>query len=186
MKIIVLNGPPGCGKDTIATHIQNRLFDAEVVTFKDPMFNVAIAMLPMSEADFFERYNDRELKELPWDALGGLTCRQFMIKISEEWMKPLLGKDIFGRLAVSAVEKLGYGGTTLCIFSDSGFQEEFTFLQDAFGKENVHLIRLEREGFDFTGDSRNYIAAEGSPFTNISLIEDYPRLASLQIMEAIR
>lgn len=181
MKIIVLNGPPGCGKDTLGRILEELIEDACTIQFKDPMFDVARVILPFPEDEFLARYHNRELKEVPWDKLGGISCRELMIKISEEWMKPLLGKDVFGKLAVAGIENLETVGYETAVLTDSGFQEEFTTLQDTFGKENVHLVRLEREGFTFDGDSRGYIASNGSPFHNITLHEDQPFCAALNI-----
>jgi hypothetical protein len=83
---------------------------------------------------------------------GGLSVRQAMIKVSEEVIKPVYGKNYFGE---SAAKTLAEG--KLNIFSDSGFMEELIPIRNKVGAENILLIRLIREGCTFKGDSRGYL-----------------------------
>lgn len=149
-KLIILNAPPGAGKDTVADIIVKLGICKEKVSFKSPMFNVAKGILSSDEFDeFIKNYDDREYKESPHEFLGGMTVREFMIWISESVMKPVFGDDVFGkRLAKSLGD-----GCYIC--ADGGFASEIKPLIDS-GVE-VTLIRLFRPGYTFDGDSRYYI-----------------------------
>tara|TARA_R110000744_G_scaffold7342_4_gene25345 strand:- start:1461 stop:2036 length:576 start_codon:yes stop_codon:yes gene_type:complete len=156
-KVIVLNGAPSSGKDTIAKLFRGRqnFYHMEV---KAELFKIALQLSGISKEDWFDRYDDREnnLKEQPWDRLGGLSQREFLIKISEEWMKPVFGNHVFGKKAAESVQSNGRS-TSEFIFSDGGFQDELDAMVEELGEDNILLIRLHREGCSFEGDSRGFL-----------------------------
>lgn len=157
-KVIILNGPPGSGKDTIARHMaQEWTYPGfRWMEVKARLFEQALGVSGISDMEWFERYKDRELKETPWDKLAGLSQREFMIKISEEWVKPVFGKDYYGVQAGEAALKYINLGTNV-VFSDGGFQEEFDTIKSIVGKNNILLVKLFRDGTSWKGDSRSYL-----------------------------
>jgi hypothetical protein len=179
--VIVLNGPPGSGKDVIAKALKVG-FGYTHVEMKKRLHELAIVMSGVSKYQWHKRYKDRTLKETPWDKLplaylltgdipvtGELkfmTQRQYLIYISEVVMKPAFGQDYFGKAALehmnagveaawgSLKHKKGF------VFSDGGFEVEInTIRQDK--KFKIFLIHLFREGCDFSKDSRSYINPPG-------------------------
>lgn len=90
--VIILNGAPGIGKDTIA-EIISRKWQYKNLSFKQPMFAIARAVLGSTDfARFTARYHDRKHKEVKCDFLGDRSPREFMIHISENFVKPTLAK----------------------------------------------------------------------------------------------
>lgn len=169
-KVIILNGPPGSGKDVIAKYMSESnggidVFHREV---KKTLFKQALAISGINEEDWFLRYEDRELKNKPWDKLGGLSQRQFLIKISEEWVKPVFGKDFYGEVAGKLAKDYVNHKCTV-VFSDGGFQEEFDTIKKIVGEENILLVRLYRGECTFEGDSRSYLS---NPNFEMELIND--------------
>lgn len=150
-KVIILNAPPGAGKDTIANALYAK-YCFMPVSFKRPMFQIAAAMLGEDHQLFLAAYDDREEKEKPQDFLGGKTCREFMIWISETVIKPVFGDKHFGKLMSSHLSE--YDGHEF-ICSDGGFPSEVESLVES-GHE-VILVRLWRDGYNFDNDSRDYI-----------------------------
>ena len=156
-KVIILNAPPGAGKDTIGNRIAMIApWFCRMRSFKKPMFEIARAMLGDNIFKMFmDAYNDREQKEKPQAFLNGKSPRQFMIWISEDVIKPQFGNQYFG---VRMVEQIRETDDPV-IVTDGGFPEEIKPLISA-GFE-VNLCRLHRTGYTFEGDSRDYLNMHG-------------------------
>lgn len=156
-KVIILNGPPGSGKDTVANEIFDLLIADEILSFKEPIFNIAKTTLGEdSFCEFMELYNNRETKESPAEILNGMSPRQFMIHISEAFIKPSLGKKYFGDILAYEVSRSPPKSTI--VVTDGGFPEELVTLAKMDYVE-LHIVRLHRQGCSFKDDSRNYIDA---------------------------
>lgn len=185
--IIILNGPPGIGKDTIGAYLTGREYPAVKISFKSPMFDIALAILgPELYGEFIDLYMDRDQKEKPQVITRGMSPRQFMIWISEEVIKPKFGEQYFGnRLALSISEMCR---DLAIVVTDGGFPEEIKPLVKA-GHE-VHICRLHREGFTFKGDSRNYIDLSGYHYRakhyDFTLSDGDPEKTVNEIIETVK
>jgi len=151
MKILLLNGPPGCGKDTIAKMLLglvpgalHRKFSSEVKrrTHKLMGFDVP--------DDWFEKFKDE-----PSNAFEGVSPRAAYIQFSEAFAKPLWGPSIFGTWALKNLLETTDKHTPLVVFSDSGFREEALVLWEEYGKEVIRTT-IWRDGCSFDKDSRSY------------------------------
>ena len=183
--VLIMNAPPGAGKDTLAgdddwcQRVGDMLLvdyqfggggqfqcDVEHISFKSAMFDILPSILrvgldPESVNEFYDRYYDRALKELTWDKLGGLSPRQFLILLSEDFMKQVFGKDVFGKFSARLALYPVYGvGGEVCVFSDGGFAEEVNEVAKAVGAENVYVLQWEAEGCSFDNDSRRYLSSD--------------------------
>lgn len=157
--IIILNAPPRAGKDTIARIIDEQ-YGLPVVSFKTPMFNIARGILGDTDfKEFMSVYESDRKDTQELSILGGMTCRQFMIWISEDVIKPKFSKKHFGWLMAELLTEMEED-VDLTICSDGGFPDEVEALID-FGHK-VKLVRMHREGFDFSNDSRDYIYLSGA------------------------
>lgn len=153
-KIIVLNAPPGAGKDTIGKMVSfySPGEQCRLISFKQPMFEIALAILGKEKYNrFILAYDDREQKEKPHDFLNGMTCREFMIWISEDVIKPRFGNGYFGKRFAEEAER----SDIPVICTDGGFPDEIIEL--IRGGHEVKVCRLHRQGYTFQGDSRDYI-----------------------------
>lgn len=169
-KIIVLNGPAAIGKDTIANEALARNLVDSTHSFKAPMFEIAKVALGAKWDLFMDCYADRTLKEAPAMWLCGMSPRQFMIHLSENFIKPALGNQHFGTLAAEAI---GSSGDTI-VMSDGGFPDELRALAEyGWGEHEIHIVRLHREGFTFEGDSRNYIHGLDDDYGNVQEHDAY-------------
>lgn len=156
--LVLLNGPPGSGKDFAA----QTLMEAEDISvshhkFAEPLKDMACALLEIDPKTL-------EICKKQVVGLYGVTVRQIQIDLSEKYMKPCYGKDIFGKIAAERVSEtmqlsdhFGEEPYDLYVFSDCGFVDEVKHVIDLFGADNTLLIRLHREGHTFEGDNRSYI-----------------------------
>lgn len=150
-KIIFFNGPPRSGKDTIVTRLLSRFPTAQDIKFSTPLktslpvfFGLSSSQIKLLEQD----------KEVPKDYFLGKSWREVQISLSEEWAKPVFGGRVFGNITRNIIDN--NEDANIFLISDSGFQEEASALIEHFGKANCLLIRLKREGTDFSKDSRSY------------------------------
>ena len=151
-KVIILNGPAGCGKDTLARALVEMGFAKGVASFKNPMFNIAMAALGQDAyREFLDGYDDRARKEKPEGFLNGLSRRQFMIAISEQFIKPVFGDDYFGKYLAGNLPD----GDEVFVVSDGGFASEVAPIVAA--GHDVRIVRLHRDCHTFEGDSRGYL-----------------------------
>ena len=150
--VVILNAPPQAGKDTVAARLKTK-YGYNHCEMKRKLFDLALTIHSISKEDWDAHYTS-ELKEKPWDALGGVSPRQALIDISEKVIKPFYGQDYFAK---SAIKQLLPG---VNVFSDGGFITETSLLSEAAGEGRCILIRIHREGKTFDGDSRSYLYPE--------------------------
>lgn len=186
---VILNGPPGCGKDTIAKSVcgmpQKRTcigsgeyhFDwcaspypctscersQPVVQreFKAQLYRATAAFYGIHVEQFIAIATDRVLKEQPSHLLGGISPRSALKHVSEDVTKPLYGMDYYGLTEAADVLKMRSHEMPHfdVIYSDGGFIDEVKPLTKAFDK--ICIVRLHREGFSFKGDSRSHLYPVG-------------------------
>lgn len=153
--VIFLNGPPYCGKDTLAGHIVQRLSGFKIVKFAAVLKERTHALYgrPDLPHDHFELCKDE-----PNALFLGLTPRDAYIAVSEKLMKPIHGKAVFGKLLVNTMLAEPVMPRAFVI-SDSGFAHEAFPVIERFGFENCILARIhaEKRGCTFEKDSRSYI-----------------------------
>lgn len=181
LKVVVFNGPPRSGKGVIAKYLtegintEDNSIPAFHIEFKDELFKVCANFLGKSVKGFLSKYDERcedvvnaaPLESLPeWykDYTGTInqrvvntqySKREFLIHVSENVIKPSFGNSAFGNALVNNLPEEGY-----VFISDSGFKDELQPVIDRVGEDNVLVVRINREGCTFEGDSRNYLEPE--------------------------
>lgn len=154
-KIVLFNGPPGSGKDAIATGLIVKYPDKVALEkFAYPIKAACRAFYSLSLEEWEAIDGDAELKNQPRPEFFGQSCRQVQINMSELFAKPTHDNRIFGELCARRIEQ---NDKDIIFVSDSGFIEEAEVQVEKFGANNISLFRLQREGKTFDGDSRGYI-----------------------------
>lgn len=196
-KIILFNGPPRSGKDTLAAMLQGELSASKAMLFTSvekfaaPLKRTACSIYCNGNTQEWYKYDSAELKDTPSDNFFGKTPREVQIAISEQYMKPVHGEAVFGKMLVKNIKralvtaegtKPPYDGF---LISDSGFRQEAEELIKEFGAENVILVRLVREGFTYEGDSRDYINLDdlGVVTYDITNVEGQPHVALAELLK---
>lgn len=162
--LILLNGPPRCGKDTAGAILERRIGGDGSVVWVEKVSRILKerthalygqvdrtgAPLPH---DYFEDQKDTPLPEFL-----GLTPRQAYIAVSEKYLKPLHGEDALGKMLADDLAKTlndpAFPKPRAVIVTDSGFRAESEPL--AAMAERTLLVHIHREGCTFEGDSRDY------------------------------
>lgn len=157
--IVIFNGPPASGKDEAAS-LFKEMFGFGNLSFKYQLFKETVKHFQVDERWFMQGYNDREQKEKKEVALNMMSRREAMIHVSEDIIKPKEGLDYFGRLVAEEVEE----GKHYAV-ADGGFVEELEPLIEKVGADNIVIVQLTRDGYDYSTDSRRYF--------NGNLIKEY-------------
>jgi len=152
MKVLLLNGPPNSGKDTIADKLVDLMPDVVHQRFKTTLYLLTSILFRVPLEETKRLCSDRDLKDHPSREFGMRTPRQAMIYVSERVVKPHFSQDFFGRAAADLLVE-----GKLNVFSDSGFPREAFPLLEKAGQENFTVVRLSRPGCSFENDSRGYL-----------------------------
>lgn len=198
---VVLNGPSGSGKsleimprilnglravalknaqsmkswlelsELMRIDIQNDIYDNVINdSFAAPMKLYIERLLGIP-------YHEIE-KNKPMKELAGYTPRQFLISESEDHMKKRYGQDIFAKTLVARVLRRD-DDPLFVVIDDGGFQPEV----DALPKRL--LIRVERPGKSFEGDSRNYLPDPDFTLVNDGSLTDLDEKCSRLVTEIV-
>ena len=179
--IVILNGPAGCGKDTIANILSSE-FDFRHHSMKYSLVLAAAYAAGMSPIGLITLLNNRGTKDKVHDALG-MSPRNWLIEVGENFIKPYFGKGVFGEREAARCQLAIQEGETSFVYSDGGFPEELEAMAKVLGEENILLVRLRRDGFTFEGDSRSYLEPIGDmPYLDIKLEDGKPEKAAQDIM----
>ena len=154
-RVVLINGPPRSGKDTIAG-ILTRHFEARHIKASAPLKRGLQAIFNIDDPKVLEQNKDEPSSYL----FNRMSVRDFQIKLSEDFMKILFGKDIFGRLLVRQMQMMTNAKFT--VISDLGFIEELEPLRMQYSRANIYIIYLHRPGRTFHGDSRSYLELDRS------------------------
>jgi len=173
--IILLNGPPGSGKDTAAEYITLALGNSKVHHDKlsrpmkaslQKIFNFNISEMRALEA-YKEDSNGPEYADMSY--------REMQISMFN-YLGAAYGPDILGRLFVRRNRDNAKRHT---VISDSGFNAEIKPILESNIYGGVGLIRLNRDGCDYEEDIRERIEETG-----IKYYEDINNQYDLEMFQA--
>lgn len=179
-KLLLLNGPEGCGKTDVTKHF-SELFECSGAHCKIELWKDTCESFNIDYNEFMELYNNRNTKEVPHKSLtltGDELCeladylgvkirdignyhpeighyispRSAMIYTSECVMKPAFGNDYYGVLRMQHVIE-----GRLSIDDSTGFTDELPPAIEELGQENIMLVRVRGRGGYIKTDSRGYI-----------------------------
>lgn len=156
-RFIVLNGPPGSGKTSIARELSSWFAERHIEAISD---SFAAPMKHFIATALGQQYNSMA-KDAPRAELNGYSVREFLIDLSETYIKERYGPSVYGRWLYHRVGRI-MPSPAFVICDDSGFVEEY----EALGKGKAILVRITRPGKDFTDDSRNYLPDPHYTFDN--------------------
>ena len=150
--VIMFNGPPGVGKDTLALYAQSLESRSRHVKYITNIKN-AVACLFNYPIELMETHKDdgRHVK-------FGRTIRQNIIEVSQA-IRQAYGQDIYGQMLADRLLTMPMQ-TPYAVVSDLGTHAELVPVVSALGASRVSVIRLHQAGRTFDGDCREYIKNE--------------------------
>ena len=158
--VVILNGPPYCGKNYLADGVKHKLSERFYVIerqFKDGLFALVKEKYNQEiYEEFVNNQDNHEWKAAPQDYLNGRTPREELIHISEVETKPIHGKNYFARKLIDSFSEEDLS-KDICLISDGGFKEEIQKLLDAKEIQHVLLVHVHSKNCSFKGDSRDYV-----------------------------
>lgn len=168
-QIIILNGPPRSGKDSLAKYLTAKYKSFYHFKFADELKKIAHRLYntPEQDPDAYEQFKDRPLTEFL-----NLTPRQAYINLSEDYIKKYHGKDFFSLQLISTIKNVQDSVENVFIISDGGFEEELLPLLNVFSPSSMTIVQIHRTGCSFNNDSRHYFDSErfnklGIKFLNV-------------------
>lgn len=162
------------GKDYIAEVLQSYIIlntglNCSILKYKSRLYRITAALYGLDEIKLIEVANNRILKEAPMVALGGLSPRKALIKVSEGIVKPIFGERYFGAALASSI-----GSEDFVVIPDGGFSEEVVPLVECDRVHRIVVVRLTADGCTFEGDSRSYIR-KGPSLKDVSFLDYHNR-----------
>lgn len=164
MKLILLNGPPRSGKDTLGQglieHLTKQGYYAFHEKFSAPLKTSFAGMMkrPMFKDFIVGYWEDRKEHIVPG---LGVSFRKWQQDMSERFMKPCYGQDIFGRLLHQRLIDKGVFDTNekpaVAVITDCGFQVEVDYLLQHLTKADIIVFQIHRAGCTFEGDTRELV-----------------------------
>jgi hypothetical protein len=152
--IILINGPPSSGKDT-ATGIMKKYLTGSVREYKmSSTLKTGLRELLGIEDEQWKRLLEYKKKDMPLLPEGN-TPRRALIELSEMFMKPMFGNDIFGHIAVRRIKRMASADHILV--SDVGFTYEVAPMLEEWGPKKIRILMLTRPDCDFVNNSRSYL-----------------------------
>lgn len=155
-QIVFLNGPPGSGKDTIASGLVPYI-NFRHLKFSAPMKRAVAGLLDM-DTKWVENFKDQPVTMLKNEVLRDHLINYF------QWLATEYGGDILGRLLWKDAQ---LSARSLIVVSDSGKTEEVEYVARRAGAKNCLLLRIHRKGHGFERDNREYLQAPLCPSHDI-------------------
>jgi len=150
---VLLNGPPGIGKDTLADRIAE-VTKIKKMEYKEGLRIATAKYFGVEQAVADMLFADRGKKEIKNIAFDGLTPREALIHVNSHLIKEH-GVSMVGVWAAEKVQKYVEEGEKAFIFSDSGFQPEAEMVAEKV--DILIIVQLWHPDYNFDNDSRDYI-----------------------------
>ena len=159
--IVVINGPPYSGKDTIISKLMQAttpycmLNHRHIQGWHEKMvMPLRDALCSMFNIGGFTYETCKDDPILP----NAVTPRQAIMALDVEWARPLFGEDFLGNLLVKELERnrrqkggrFEFDDQVNIHFVDAGVEPEFQALKSAYG-DRVKVIRVNRTDLQFDG-----------------------------------
>ncbi len=173
--IVVLNGPPNCGKDTIIGRLMQATTPYMILNHRHIMGWHEKMVMPLKDmvCGLFNLsgYQYEMMKDDPI-LPNHVTPREAIIHLDKHWARSLFGEYFLGNLLVKELQHnhrksrpFEFRDQVNIHFVDAGVEPELRVLREAYG-DRVKVLHIYREGTYFT-DSRTFLSCPNAVVENI-------------------
>jgi len=150
---ILFNGPPRAGKDTAVNALVDTIVeDFEIIKFTGPVKDLTHRNHGLECAQDAYEIN----KDTPLPEFGGKTPRQAYIDTSTN-LKKVSGINAVAKLFVEAIHA---SKASVILNPDVGDDMEALAVANSLGRENVLVLRIHKDGHDFSNDCRTWVQSD--------------------------
>lgn len=156
MYVVVFNGPPRSGKDTVAQMLVEHMDSRIVKPVRQSSLSWPLRVLAYAMTSFKGEYDGPDYERFKltrFPQFGDRLGRELMIDVSERFLKQCYGQTIMAHMFLA--RNAEFPGLNL--IRDGGFQVEISTLIRAYGPRNVYVVQVVREDCDFNNDSREWV-----------------------------
>ncbi len=182
MHVLLLNGPPQCGKDTVANYLVGAYPNVYHTKIARPLQRAVAGLFNKSWHEL-EHMKDETIV-YGTDIVSDYTYRDVMIALSEHVLKPLGTMFLMNQLKKRLDEKGLFQSEAVVVVSDLGFQSEFETFVDWVGEDNVTIVTIHRPDCNFDRDSRSHIRHENHE-RGFGLINNRDKKYLYSLIEAV-
>lgn len=158
VRFVIFNGPKGSGKDFAANIL------SQVPATYHIKFSGILKLVIGCAAEVTQKLINEEKDTIFFD---GVSLRDHQINLYN-YLAGRFGDDVLGRILCQNVRdnlkddiRAAYGALPLYAVSDGGRGPEVEYVANTFGRDNMIIIRLHREGCTFDDDIRSYLDIPG-------------------------
>lgn len=157
-KAIIINGPPGSGKDTAVRAIQSMIaLEGRWMTAKHNKFSEGMKKAVHALYGLFhspEALENERLKDKPHSDLFGATPREEYIAMFH-YLEQRHGPAVLGKLMEQEMRR--QTKIDVHLLSDGGRADEIWPIISYIGAKNLCIIEIHARGKTFKDDIREYI-----------------------------
>lgn len=170
MKIIITNGPPFCGKDTIVNELLKIIPGSVRYMFKDTLYTEVCKRYNVTLEEALPLFMaDKSVKDSGHPMFNGKSPRGVLIYESEDVIKPMYGPTGVAIITANNIkERYPDWRNMTFIFPDGGFNNEIKCLMEEFEIErsDIYILRIRRDGCSYLNDSREFIKSPNAVVKN--------------------
>lgn len=162
--LIYINGPKGCGKTTLAEALCSYSAGVCQVQFPTPLWEIADGILHqlgrMNDTEEPLDFTSQDIKASVISPGGTVTWRSFLVEQANV-LRKYFGPTVLGDIASRSAKSLLLQGMDTVVFPNVRTDEDLIPLVPLVGRRQQILIRIERNGCDWSNDNGHYIAPKG-------------------------
>lgn len=186
--VLLLNGPKGCGKTTIARILQDMDSAIAVVDMPDPLREALYDMCYTLDQRLATAELDWDSQEFKSALIPGITNRvtnrQALVSLGH-FVRDIFGTDFLSRRAVAAIRENADIFNSF-IIPNIRTEDDLIAFRATFKADRLLLVRVHRDGHGWEGDLGGYVLGGEIPTLDITNREGTPDLMVAELLQTLQ